>query len=281
MEALVLFVIFIIILSLYYLSKAIVIVPARKMAIVERMGLYQRTLMPGMYLLFYPFEYLRKTWWSYRNQNNRLCRVSECHISNDLQQMDIPPIKCVSLETAPITVDVVIMYKITDLPKAMYETGDVLNLFYQAVHQSVRDVCAQYSIERLQGKDVNMSTDMINYATKLMGDIGIKCISILVQDVSLGSDVLEARKTRFQAEEARKRKMDELKYQEEVQKREQNMLLQKAKSEAEQLQIRYFNNGLTPNHYVALKQCKWLSKASNVTVFLGDGKIPKQTMLMK
>lgn len=270
---------------LLYLSRAICIIPARKMALVERFGLYQRTLMPGMYVLLYPFEYLRYTRWTYRNQENKMSIVSTCHVSNDLQQMDIPPVKCVSLETNPITVDVVVMYKITDLAKAVYETGDVLNLFYQAIHQAVRDACSQYSIDRLQGRDKTLTLDMMNLATQYLGpdDRGIRCVSILVQDIVFGSSILEARQKRFDADQERKRRMDEVVYLEEMQKREQSMALSKAESAAAQEATRhvaginpYLKNGFTVDQIIAMKQTEALAKAKKVYVFTGNGQQQQQ-----
>lgn len=269
-------------LLIWYLYKSAVIVPARKMALVERMGLYQQTLLPGLYFLWYPFEYLRWVHWTYRNQQNQLRHVNECYVSNDLQQMDVPPIRCVSKETTPITVDIVVMYVVTNLHTAVYETGDVLNLFYQAVHQAVRDVCSEYEVEKLQGRNNTISEDIVTRTMQSFGDKrGIKCHSVLVQDVSLGQEALNARKERFQQEQIRKRKMDELQYQEEVQKREQEMLRTKLEFEAaqekrarEQHLRPYLDNGFTPADIVAMKQAEALANAKELRVIMST-KEPK------
>ena len=271
---------------IWYILKCIVIVPARKMALVERLGLYQRTLMSGLHFLIYPIESLRYTDWTYRNQENRRCHVRDCFVSNDLQQLDIPLIKCFSKETTPITVDVTLMCRITDLAKATYEVGDVLNLFYQAAHQAVRDVCSRYQVEMLQGKDANIAKEIFEATTSAFGATnGVKCFSVLIQDVTLGVEALAARKYLFEQEQARKRKMDELTYQEAVQKREQEMLKRKIEFESSQKTLQqeqylkpYLENGFTPADIVALKNAEALHKAEKITVFMGN---PPSNFLLK
>lgn len=248
---------------------------------IERYGLFHRVLTPGVHFLWHPFDQMRAPTWSYTNQHGENCHVTDCFVSSDLQQMDTPPIKCVSRETTPIEVDATIMYRVTDLPRALYEVHDGLNYFYQCVLQATRDVCASLTVPELQGHDNTISDRITEYTNRFMGEgndfKGIKCIKVVVQSISLSPEVLNERKKRYEAEEEHRRKMDLLKHDEIMQKRHHALLLEQTKAEAEREYARhtqmvkpYIDQGFTPDQYVALKSAEALSNVKRLNAYFGN-----------
>jgi len=265
-------------LLVYYAYRCMIVVRPRKVAIVERYGAFHRELRAGVHFLWHPFDGLLYTTWSYTDQEGSKCHVTTCFVSMDLRQMDTPPIKCVSRETTPIEVDVTVMYKVIDVARAMYEVHDSLNYFYQCVLQATRDVCGTIKLTEMQGHDHSIGDRIVQYTNELMGqDKGIECVKCIVQNVALSPEVLQERQKRYEAEEQHRRKMDVLKHEEAMQKRQHALLLEKSKFEAEREYDRrvqelkpYLDHKFTPDQVVALKTSEAISNAKRVTVFMGD-----------
>lgn len=260
--------------SLIFGSLWIKLIPSRRAAIVERLGRYNRTLLPGINFIVPFIESVPNINWTYRNQQDQLVHKSSAMVATCVQQMDIPPVKCISKETTPIDVDISVMYQITNLRDAVYNSNDSMNMFYQAVHQSVRDVCSRFMVEDLQGRDSEIGKEMVAYTLSLFGkENGITCCSIVVQSITLGVDVIAARKRRFEAEQARKVRLDEITFQEEMQRRQNTIALIAARNAAECQVVKtltpFLDSGFTPDQIVAHQRAVSIANHKNVTLFSG------------
>lgn len=104
------FLIFIAVAAVLFLLFSIHVIPARKFALVEKLGKYDRILMPGLHFVFWPLETVRNFIWSYVGQDGRLHTLSSRIISFDACQMDMPIVECISKDQIKVSVDVTVMY---------------------------------------------------------------------------------------------------------------------------------------------------------------------------
>lgn len=256
------------------ISRCVTLVPSRRAVVVERLGRYNRTLSPGLHFVAPFIEAIPTISWTCRNQQDKLVRWTNREVSTCIQQMDIPPVKCISKETTPIDVDVSVMYQITNLHDAVYNSSDSMNMFYQSVHQAVRDVCSGFLVEELQGRDTEIGKGMVLATTTLFGKKnGITCHSIVIQSISLGKDAVEARARRFEAEQARKVRLDEITFQEEMQRRQHAIALNEAQNVADCHRIQslkpFLDSGFTPDQIVAHQQALAITNHKKVILFSG------------
>lgn len=53
--------------------------------------------------------------------------------------MDLPPVQCVTKDQIQVSLDGTLIYNISKPQVAVYETDDVLNMFYQCTQQAIRN----------------------------------------------------------------------------------------------------------------------------------------------
>ena len=65
----------------------------------------------------------------------------------------------------------------------------------------VRDVCNMTTLEALQGRDAQVSKSIVEYTNALYKteERGIKCVSVLIQDVKLSPEVLQTQRSKYEA----------------------------------------------------------------------------------
>ena len=193
--------------------RLILIIPARKVAICERLGKFNRILWPGMHFIFYPFEYTRIIRWTYFNQNNKLQRLNSNTISIDNCQLDIPPIKCLTLDNIVVDIDSTLMYGVTDPKKAVYNTDDVLNMFYQTMHNVIKTCVRQVEIDYIQLNSLVLAED-IKSAFEDAFDVkktGIKLENFILQDIKTDTNISAANEKIMQTTRQHNLKMKQLK----------------------------------------------------------------------
>lgn len=209
--------------GLFFVLRCIHIVPARRQAVVERLGLYQRTLNPGFHWLWWPLEYVRLVEWSFVGQNGRVQRQTQWLIPFERVQMDIPPIQCLSKDKIIFSIDPTLTYTIVNVSKAVYESDDVLNWLYQIANQTLRSRVSTMTCQELQSPNT-LGADAAHEVNQKFMDKGVTCNDIVIQRIIVDETILKREQEIF----VEKRK-DEMCLQQERARFE----LQKARAEQE------------------------------------------------
>jgi regulator of protease activity HflC (stomatin/prohibitin superfamily) len=89
--------------------------------------------------------------------------------------MDICPIKCLTKDQIQLTIDGTLMYHISKADAAVYETDDVLNVFYQTAQQATRTAISALLASEMQSKETIISTLVTDAINKTLGGKGIVC----------------------------------------------------------------------------------------------------------
>ena len=171
-------------LAYYLFQFVLVIVPAKRIALVERMGLYNRTLYPGIHWLVPVLESIREVDWSYRGQDNRLVRVHHRLVPFDTLQMDVPLITCTTKDQVAIEVDLSIFYTISNLRYAVYASEDALAYFYQSVTQATRETISKINVTGTYGMENAISASILESINATVKDTyGLTCNRVVVQNI--------------------------------------------------------------------------------------------------
>jgi len=169
------------------------VVPARRFAILERMGQFNRVLMPGVHWYTPWVEYVKSVRWTHMGQNEELVVRDEQLLSFDKAQMDLPPVRCITKDQIMVTVDGTLMYHITRPQAAVYETDDVMNLFWQCTQQGIRNTVSSFMASELQGKDNEIGLRVQTYVNEKITEAkGVSCDMFVVQSVAMDPKILEA-----------------------------------------------------------------------------------------
>lgn len=177
--------------AVFLFAKSFVIIPIRRVAVEERLGKFVRILYPGWYFIMWPFSYLRMVRWKYIGQNGQPIIRQTDLISYEKTQMDIPPIKSISKDKIRVRIDGTIMYTIVNPQKAVYDTDDIINLFYQRVVQAVNQTCSKFSAEELSAMHDDVA-ESVRDRVNTDEEFPVFMNEFLVQEVLIDEKILMA-----------------------------------------------------------------------------------------
>lgn len=189
-------------LILYYLTKCIILVPARQVILTEKYGHHARTLGPGFQFILYPIEMRRSVHWSYVRQDGSMRRIEFKTFPTTAMQMDVPPLQCRTQDEQTVMVDCTLWYKITNVIQAVISTEDALNSFYQLAMHQIRMQISKTKSDKLFGFEealTQLLVDQINESAKDKA-IGIQCARCLLQEIKL-NDTLQQETQRLRVEQ--------------------------------------------------------------------------------
>lgn len=174
--------------------NCVVIIPARSFALAERLGAFNRVLLPGLHWVPWPIETLRTLMWTYVGQNRQLRTLTFTCAPFDSRQMDVPPVACFSKDKCHVDIDVSVTYKVTDLAKAGYETIDPLNLLYQYLTQAIRNAASERNAAEFNGQEELIASATRDYVNRMMTkptDRGLICDSVVIQNIAIDNALLK------------------------------------------------------------------------------------------
>lgn len=150
-----------------YLASAAKIINQGNVALVERLGQYQKILKPGLHFI--------------------VPLVDKIAIQDtDREQiLDIKPQQAFTKDTVPVTVDAVVYWKIDNLWAAYYNIDDVRLAIASIVNTSLRTRVGEMTLEQSFSSLAAINeqlTKMLNEETK---DWGIEIRRVEVQDLNL------------------------------------------------------------------------------------------------
>ncbi|MGH8870262.1 MAG: SPFH domain-containing protein [Actinomycetes bacterium] len=118
------------VLVLVVLSRSVRIVPQARAGIVERLGRYQRTLMPGLSILV-PFV-------------DRLAPLIDLRE----QVVSFPPQPVITSDNLVVSIDTVIYFQVTDPKSATYEINNYIHGVEQLTVTTLRNVVGGMDLEK-------------------------------------------------------------------------------------------------------------------------------------
>lgn len=185
-------VVFVVFFAWLFYMLCIVVVPARRFAIVEQLGSFQRLLLPGWHVVYTPLQTLKSITWTYRDQQNKLQKDTFTVGSMDNQQLDAPPVSCMCRDKLVVEFDATAVYTVMNPKLACYEHHDVLNFFYQCLVQATRHVAAHTDASDLQyGDAVVVAKSIEDNVNEQITQTGLRCKRIILQNMKFAKDIVE------------------------------------------------------------------------------------------
>jgi regulator of protease activity HflC (stomatin/prohibitin superfamily) len=198
------------IIFLYFL-RAFVVIPAKHFSVLEQFGQFYSVLLPGTHLIYWPFQQLKLFTLSEIQQNGSKKVFQSTEIAMTGNQMDFPPIKCVSKDKIQLEVDLNCYYNVCEFKKFAYENSDPGNFLYQNVIQQVKIICYKYLAQDVQvGNYTDITDELTDELNKKIACVGLTCTQILIQSINVNKIISDKEEAIF----ASKRQLEMLEQQE-------------------------------------------------------------------
>lgn len=173
-------------LVLVYLASGIKIVPQSQNYLVERLGRYNRTLEAGFHIVIPIFE-------SVRHKVDILER-----------QLPAREISTITLDNVTITVELAILYRITDAAKTVYRIHDVDQAIQTTVTGVVRSVIGKTDLDGVQSNRRTLSEAIETDLRVVTEEWGIVLSRVEIIDVEVDEQTKNAMQLQLNAERTRR-----------------------------------------------------------------------------
>ena len=166
----------------FYLLRAIRMVPQGYNYTVERFGKYTRTLHPGLGLIT-PF----------------VDRIG--HKLNMMERvLQVPSQEVITRDNAMVTVDGVAFYQVLDAAKASYEVSELENAILNMVMTQIRTVMGSMELDHLLSQRDEINHKLLGVVDQATQGWGVKMTRIEIKDINPPRDLVESMGRQMKAE---------------------------------------------------------------------------------
>jgi len=175
-----------VVVALFFASRAIRVIPQARAGVLERLGRYSRTLEPGLNIVVPFIERVRP-----------LVDLRE-------QVVNFKPQAVITSDNVVVAIETVLYFTITDARSATYEIASPLQGIEQLTVTTLRNVIGGITLEETLTSRENVNTELRGVLDEATGKWGIRINRVEIKSVDPPPDIKAAMEKQMRAERDRR-----------------------------------------------------------------------------
>jgi regulator of protease activity HflC (stomatin/prohibitin superfamily) len=181
----------VLILVVIVVSQGLKVVPQQNAWIVERLGKFNRTLLPGLNFLI-PF----------------IDRVAYKHSLKEVP-MDVPSQVCITRDNTQLTVDGILYYQVTDPMRASYGTSNYVVAITQLSQTTLRSVLGKMELDKTFEEREMINSEIVSALDAAAMNWGVKVLRYEIKDLTPPAEILRSMQAQITAEREKRARIAE------------------------------------------------------------------------
>ena len=172
----------ILVLAIVFAIKTLKIVPQQHAWVVERLGKFDRILMPGLNIIV-PF----------------IDRVAYNHELKEFP-LDVPSQVCITRDNTQLQVDGVLYFQVTDPMRASYGSSNYIDAITQLAQTSLRSVIGRMELDKTFEEREAINLAVVSVLDEAATNWGVKVLRYEIKDLTPPAEILRAMQAQITAE---------------------------------------------------------------------------------
>ncbi|KQU75942.1 MULTISPECIES: SPFH domain-containing protein [unclassified Rhizobacter] len=165
-----------------FIVRTLKIVPQQHAWVVERLGKYDRTLVPGLSFVV-PF----------------IERVAYKHSLKEVP-LDVPSQVCITKDNTQLQVDGIIYFQITDPMRASYGSSNYVFAITQLAQTLLRSVIGKMELDKTFEERDTINGAVVSALDEAAGNWGVKVLRYEIKDLTPPAEILRSMQAQITAE---------------------------------------------------------------------------------
>ena len=170
------------VIAVIFITRTIKIVPQQTALVVERLGKYDRTLVPGLKFVV-PF----------------IERVAYKHSLKEVP-LDVPSQICITKDNTQLQVDGILYFQVTDPMRASYGSSDYLTAITQLAQTTLRSVIGRMELDKTFEERDLINASVVNALDEAALTWGVKVLRYEIKDLTPPAEILRSMQAQITAE---------------------------------------------------------------------------------
>ena len=189
---------------IFFVAKGIVIVKQAEVMVLERLGKYSRSLVPGLHIIWPIIDKPRNINWRYMRTDlkGRNYVVTKYESRIDLRETvyDFPRQNVITADNVTIEINAVLYFQITDPYKALYEVHNLPDAIEKLTQTTLRNVIGELELDKTLTSRDTINTKLRIILDEATDKWGVKVNRVELQDINPPDDIRNAMEKQMRAE---------------------------------------------------------------------------------
>lgn len=163
-------------------AKGVRVVPQQSAWVVERLGKYHGTLLPGLNLVI-PF----------------IDNIAYKHSLKEFP-LDVPSQVCITKDNTQLAVDGVLYFQVTDAKMASYGSSDYISAISQLAQTTLRSLIGRMEMDKTFEERDLINRGVVMALNEASTNWGVKVLRYEIKDLTPPKDILQAMQRQITAE---------------------------------------------------------------------------------